>query len=641
MAAVFLSYDRDDTSKARLIAVALERAGHEVWWDLHVRGGAQFSLVIEEALKAAEAVIVLWSRSSVKSAWVRDEAAAGRDSGRLIPVSLGEIEPPMGFRQFQTVDFSRWKGRSNSTELRQLLSAINELRPASPDREKNASSAILQKSKRGYFRIAAGGTVVLAIAGLSGLWWFKHHSPAVPTVAVVAADTSSNSRALARDLYVKLGRLRAGDADTIEIVDATVKKGLDFTFQVSGASSNGNPTANITLIDQNHVLLWSKDFERAQNQYGDLKQELALTSARVLGCATNAASNSGSTLDQRTLRLYLNGCSTLSEAAWTDFRSLVPVFREVTRSAPRFEGGWAKLVETEAYVINWESLSKTAPERDELALDVARARKVNPRMAEAYFGESTLLVDNDLASSSALIDRALRDNPDSSLIQGMNATFLSQVGRVKEAVEATKRAYELDPLSADTASGYIVALAYAGQLDAAREELKKAESFWPEAHPLVEARFRINLRYGDPQDALRVVRSGLNPGYAHFDSFLLARINPTQENIDHAVADAKAAVGQSGRGAGWLFLALAQFGREDEIYRILEDHPDMVLATKEMFFRSIFGRFRHDLRFMKLAKKQGLIEYWRSSGHWPDFCHDRDLPYDCKEVAASLAGDRT
>jgi hypothetical protein len=78
MASVFLSYDRDDAAKARPLAAALEKAGHSVWWDLRVRGGAQFSKVIEEALQAADAVVVLWSKNSVDSAWVRDEAAAGR-----------------------------------------------------------------------------------------------------------------------------------------------------------------------------------------------------------------------------------------------------------------------------------------------------------------------------------------------------------------------------------------------------------------------------------------------------------------------------------------------------------------------------------------------------------------------------------
>ena len=81
MAQVFLSYDREDGPRARVIAQALERAGHFVWWDLHIKGGAEYGKVIEEALAEADSVVVLWSTKSVDSAWVRDEAAAGRAAG--------------------------------------------------------------------------------------------------------------------------------------------------------------------------------------------------------------------------------------------------------------------------------------------------------------------------------------------------------------------------------------------------------------------------------------------------------------------------------------------------------------------------------------------------------------------------------
>ena len=111
MASVFLSYDREDATKARSIALALEKAGHQVWWDRHIKGGAQYSKEIEAALKAAQAVVVLWSKESIDSAWVRDEAAAGRDSGRLVPIKLDQAEPPLGFRQYQTIDLSAARGR--------------------------------------------------------------------------------------------------------------------------------------------------------------------------------------------------------------------------------------------------------------------------------------------------------------------------------------------------------------------------------------------------------------------------------------------------------------------------------------------------------------------------------------------------
>ena len=43
---------------------------------------------------------------------------------------------------------------------------------------------------------------------------------------------------------------------------------------------------------------------------------------------------------------------------------------------------------------------------------------------------------------------------------------------------------------------------------------------------------------------------------------------------------------------------------------------------------------RADRRFMGLARKLGLVAYWRSSGHWPDFCSEPTLPYNCRAEAA-------
>jgi adenylate cyclase len=123
VAKVFLSYAREDSDAAKELADAVGRAGHEVWWDQHIQGGSRFSNAIDQALKDAEAVIVLWSATSIQSAWVQDEAAEGRDSGRLVPVLLDTCKPPLGFRQFQSVDLSRWRG-GDGPEIEALLGAL-------------------------------------------------------------------------------------------------------------------------------------------------------------------------------------------------------------------------------------------------------------------------------------------------------------------------------------------------------------------------------------------------------------------------------------------------------------------------------------------------------------------------------------
>jgi hypothetical protein len=53
-------------------------------------------------------------------------------------------------------------------------------------------------------------------------------------------------------------------------------------------------------------------------------------------------------------------------------------------------------------------------------------------------------------------------------------------------------------------------------------------------------------------------------------------------------------------------------------------------------FIPLTAPLRRDPRFMKLAARLGLVDYWRTSAHWPDFCSDPTLPYNCKAVAAQL-----
>src|SRR5687768_7994523 len=102
---------------AEVLAKCLEHAGHSVWCDRHIHGGAEFQGEIETALRKADAVLVLWSETSLQSAWVRDEAAEGRDSGRLIPLVLDDCAPPLGFRQFQSIPLRGWSGPGKPPHL--------------------------------------------------------------------------------------------------------------------------------------------------------------------------------------------------------------------------------------------------------------------------------------------------------------------------------------------------------------------------------------------------------------------------------------------------------------------------------------------------------------------------------------------
>jgi uncharacterized membrane protein len=124
MADVFISYAREDKARADQVAAALKGAGYDVFWDSVIPPGQTWSDFIEAKLGVCKAVIVLWSETSTKSQWVREEARMGRDKGKLIPARIDAAPAPFGFGEVQTADLSTWNGETDHREWARLLEAV-------------------------------------------------------------------------------------------------------------------------------------------------------------------------------------------------------------------------------------------------------------------------------------------------------------------------------------------------------------------------------------------------------------------------------------------------------------------------------------------------------------------------------------
>ena len=98
MADIFLSYNEKDRDAVRRLAEALQSTGWSVWWDRRIPAGLTWRGVLERELQHMRCMVVLWSQHSVASDWVCEEAAEGRQLGRLVPVLLEHVRPPAGFR---------------------------------------------------------------------------------------------------------------------------------------------------------------------------------------------------------------------------------------------------------------------------------------------------------------------------------------------------------------------------------------------------------------------------------------------------------------------------------------------------------------------------------------------------------------
>jgi hypothetical protein len=206
MADVFISYARADRERIETLAAALQAEGLSVWWDPHIPGGADFSQEIERELNSAKAVIAAWTPEACESKWVRDEAAHARDHGKLVPILLAAVEPPLGFRQIQSIDFANWNGDSSAPIFKTLLASLrcSASQAAQPNAVMAAPVAV-RPSRLLNASVAAGALAIaaalafVAFAFMSGNRQPKEQSAdgaaLNPVVAALGASERPEERA--------------------------------------------------------------------------------------------------------------------------------------------------------------------------------------------------------------------------------------------------------------------------------------------------------------------------------------------------------------------------------------------------------------------------------------------------------------
>ena len=649
MASIFLSYARDDSAKAGRIASALEAAGHKVWWDRDIHAGSRFSSEIAAQLEAAELVVVLWSNTSIDSPWVHDEAAAGRDSGRLVPVLIEPVEPPLGFRQYQAVTLTGGLGRARSAQP--LVEAI-AARAAAPMGPRTRTKVRRAHGWKLPALIAAA--LLLALAGA----WLLLPRPGdgeSNVIAVAAAEGGDRSRSqeLARTIATDLGRYRAGPLGALTVLggnDPNASR-ADYRVHVGVAAAGTGLRADVRLLARGDSrILWSTSVEGPAGALVDVRQQAVAKLGDVLACSVEVEAHSRK-ISREVLGLYLNGCSLMNDLNVSEpDQTTLSIFRQITEKAPDFAPGWGNLA-----LLEGQSFPGTPPHdrralRKALEAHLARAKQLDPTYPATIAAEANFHPDQGTkpAHALALLDRGLERHPDSALLHDLRAFYLQRVGRSNEGVTASQRAVELNPLSPLLRDSYASALAYAGRTDAAFKELKDAEAIWPGSAVLRQARYRLDLRYGDPRNAMRLLRErGAGdlrpvPMDTSWETFLEARMDPSPARVEKALDGFRARYRRDNGHVVSYLQALGTFGQVEEAYRVVWTPValDSLMAGTDLFFRPHMRPIRLDSRFIPLAAKLGLVAYWEKTRVWPDFCSEPQLPYDCKAQAMKLTAEQ-
>ena len=430
MARVFLSYAREDVEVARKLASVLADAGQTVWWDRHLHGGANFSNEIDRELKNAEAVMVLWSPASIASAWVQDEAAEGRDSGRLVPATLDSAKPPLGFRQLQCIDLAPWHKDARSEPIEDLLSAITKM----------AADQTLEKLTEDVSDARAISICVLPFVNLSDDSEQEYFSDGITEDIITDLSKISALEVVARNSAFTLKG---------KVIDAKeVARTMEVSHVLEGSVRKAGSRLRISaqlVAGETGRHLWAERYDRDLTDIFAIQDEIshAIVDALELKLRPQEkkAIEQRGTSNAEAYRFYLMARQQWIGGTFGDVKrdeAIARICQQAVQLDPNYAEAWGLMAIAQAELRFWHGKEANALPAAEHALSI------RPDLPEALCVKARYVEEQgDQEQANALIDAALRGNPESWEVNREAARMVFRQGRIAESIPYFEKAAAL------------------------------------------------------------------------------------------------------------------------------------------------------------------------------------------------------
>ena len=426
---LFVSYARADEPKAARVAAELRASGYQVWRDDQLPVHRIYADVIDERLRAAQAVVVLWSAEAGRSQWVRAEADVARAAGTLVQAALDGTVPPLPFNQIQCADLEGWNDDRNAAGWKKLMHSLGELAPLTA-----TEGRVAARRDRSI--------CVLPFANMSGDAEQEYFSDGISEDITTDLSKVSALEVIARNTAFMF------KGQSVDVSDVAKKLGVSHVLEGSVRKAGGRVRITAQLIDGKsggHV--WAERYDRELTDIFAIQDEIskAIVDAlkvKLLPEEKKAIEDRGTT-NVEAYNLYLMARQLWVSGNYGDVRRDEIVIRTAQRAIgldPQYAQAWALLAVAQASLRYHHGRDV-----DDGLAAAEEALKLNPALAAARSVRARHHAEQgEFDVAEAEIRRALEIEPDSWEANREAARLMMQLRRVDEAKGHYELAASLD-----------------------------------------------------------------------------------------------------------------------------------------------------------------------------------------------------
>jgi TolB-like protein len=471
------------------------------------------------------------------------------------------------------------------------------------------------------------------------------------SIAVLPFDNRSNreedqffTEGMHDDLLAtiaKIGSIKVISRTSVMQYKDTVKKIPQIAQELGvavilegGIQRSGNQVrVNVQLIDAaTDEHLWAEIYDReltAANLFAvqsEITKKIADALQAELSTDEQLRIDARPTDNLQAYELYLRGRYLWQHRGDQNIRHAITLFEQATELDPQFARAWSSLAATHLTLPVYSDTRRS--EHYPLAMSAAqRALAQDDSLAEAYAVLGGLAdMDGKWVEAEAFFLLAIANEPLDSTAHLWYAEHLLKLGRLDDALEEARIAYQLDPLNPGTNA--LLGWIYFYTNDTSNA-LKYGAAAWDLGHSSgLYFQAWINLRIGKFDRAVGFAEQWDARMAEKFDNlqipltlklFIEAKIDAAKKPFflemlaEHETIDF----------IHMLFTGYVAFDRIDEAYRVTTMALDLDGFHGNnfvwYFWRSDMAPFRQDPRFTALITELGMVDYWREYG-WPDVC---------------------